>query len=137
MGGVRTSEEKGGALMGQEWSPWAQRWSSWCSSGVRTGVSPALPVVHHPRGLPSSPEPLETSPSALLDTACFSLIRRTFQGLQVRGDWGLLIKHPALDSGSDHDLTVRGIKPHSCADNAEPAWDCLSLPLRPPLKIHV
>ena len=38
-------------------------------------------------------------------------------------------------TGSGHDLTVRGIKPHVrlCADSAEPAWDSLSLSLALPL----
>ena len=40
-------------------------------------------------------------------------------------------KHPTLDSGSGHDLMDRGSEPRSGlrADNAEPAWDSLSLSL--------
>ena len=44
------------------------------------------------------------------------------------------VKHPALDFGSDHDLTVHGIEPHVglCADRAEPSWNSLSLSLSAP-----
>ena len=40
-----------------------------------------------------------------------------------------LVKHPALDLGSGHDLMVRGIEHHVrlCADIAEPTWDSLCL----------
>ena len=46
------------------------------------------------------------------------------------------VKRQTLDFGSGHDLTVRGIEPHSglCADSIEPAWDSLSLSL---LLLHV
>ena len=37
-----------------------------------------------------------------------------------------LVKHQTLDLSSGHDLTVRGIEPHVCADGAEPAWDSVS-----------
>ena len=45
------------------------------------------------------------------------------------------VKHPTLDFGSDHDLTVREFKPlvGLCADGMEPAWDSLSAP---PLLMH-
>ena len=45
------------------------------------------------------------------------------------------VKRPTLDLGSGHDLTVHGFKPRVrlCAENAEPAWDSLSLPLSLPL----
>ena len=38
------------------------------------------------------------------------------------------VKHPALDFGSGHDLTVCEFEPHVglCADSVEPAWDSLS-----------
>ena len=43
------------------------------------------------------------------------------------------VKHPTLDFGSGHDLTVREFEPDVgiCADSVEPAWDSLSpsLPL--------
>ena len=44
-------------------------------------------------------------------------------------------KHPTLDSGSGHDLMDRGSEPRSGlrADNAETAWDSLSLLLCLPL----
>ena len=44
------------------------------------------------------------------------------------------IKHPTLDFGSGHDLTVREIEPHVrlCADSAEFAWDSLSPSLSAP-----
>ena len=47
---------------------------------------------------------------------------------------GSLVKHPALDFSSGHDLTVHGIKPRIglCTDTEEPAWDSLSLPLSLP-----
>ena len=43
------------------------------------------------------------------------------------------VKHPTLDFGSGHDLTVREIEPCMglCADGVEPAWD--SLPALPQL----
>ena len=42
-----------------------------------------------------------------------------------------LVDCPILDFGSDHDLTVCGIEPHTglWADSTEPAWDFLSLSL--------
>ena len=45
------------------------------------------------------------------------------------------VEHLALDLGSGHDLTVRGIEPHVrlCADGAEPAWGSLSPSLSTPL----
>ena len=45
------------------------------------------------------------------------------------------VKGLTLDFGSGHDLTVCEFKAHLglCADNAEPAWDSLSLPLSLPL----
>ena len=48
-----------------------------------------------------------------------------------------LVKHPILDFGSGHDLTVHEIEPHVefCADSVESAWDSfplfLPLPLSP------
>ena len=46
-----------------------------------------------------------------------------------------LVKHPTLDFGSGHDLTVRGIKPHVGlhVDSMDPTWDSLSAP--PPLML--
>ena len=50
-------------------------------------------------------------------------------------------KHPTLDLGSGHDLTVCEIEPHTelCTDGTEPAWDslslCLSLSSPPPLML--
>ena len=46
---------------------------------------------------------------------------------------GSVGKHETLDSGSGHDLTVRGFEPHMGpgADFVEPAGDSLSLPLCP------
>ena len=40
-----------------------------------------------------------------------------------------LVKHPALDFSSGHDLTVPEFEPHTglCTDSAEPAWDSHSL----------
>ena len=39
-----------------------------------------------------------------------------------------LVKHPALDFGSGHDLMVCGIEPcvTPCAESTEPAWDSIS-----------
>ena len=39
-----------------------------------------------------------------------------------------LVKHPTLDFGSGHDLTVHEFEPHVkfCTGSAEPAWDSLS-----------
>ena len=48
------------------------------------------------------------------------------------------VKHPTVDFGSGHDLTVREFKPHIglCADRAESAWDSLSPSLSaPPIRI--
>ena len=45
------------------------------------------------------------------------------------GAWvAQLVKCPALDIGSDHDLIVRGTEPciGLCADTVDPAWDSLS-----------
>ena len=41
------------------------------------------------------------------------------------------VKHLTLDLSPDHDLRVCEIEPHIglCAHIADPAWDCLSLPL--------
>ena len=38
------------------------------------------------------------------------------------------LRHPALNFGSGHNLTVGEFEPHIglCADNMEPAWDYLS-----------
>ena len=52
------------------------------------------------------------------------------------GTWvAQLVKGLTRDFGSGHDLTVCEFKAHIglCADNAEPAWDSLSLPLSLPL----
>ena len=45
-----------------------------------------------------------------------------------------LVKRPALDFGSGHDLTFCEIKPHIrlLADHSEPAWDSLSPSLSAP-----
>ena len=45
-----------------------------------------------------------------------------------------LVKHPILDFGSGHELTVRETEPHIrlCGDSAEPAWDSLSPSLSAP-----
>ena len=45
------------------------------------------------------------------------------------------VRHPTLDLGSGHDLTIGEFKPQVrlCTDSAEPAWDSLSLPLSLPL----
>ena len=48
------------------------------------------------------------------------------------------VKHPTLDPGSGHDLTVREIEPHVdlCTDSSEPSWDSLSPSLyAPPLLV--
>ena len=50
---------------------------------------------------------------------------------KYRGAWvAQLVGRLTLDFSSGHDLTVREFEPHTglCADNAEPAWDSLSLP---------
>ena len=50
------------------------------------------------------------------------------------------VKHPTLDFGSGHDLTVCGIEPRVRihADSTGPAWDSLSLSLSaPPLLVSV
>ena len=41
------------------------------------------------------------------------------------------VKHPTLDFGSSHDLTIRKFKPRVglYTDSVEPAWDSLSLSL--------
>ena len=58
---------------------------------------------------------------------------------QLWGTWAAQsVKHPTLDSGSGHDVTVCEIGPHVrlCADSVEPAWILsllLSLPLLPSL----
>ena len=43
------------------------------------------------------------------------------------------VKHPTLNLGSGHDLTVCGIRPRVrlCADRVKSAWDSLSLLLCP------
>ena len=44
------------------------------------------------------------------------------------------VKHPTLDFGSGHDLTVHEFEPHiGAVDSAGPAWDSLSAP---PLLSH-
>ena len=45
-----------------------------------------------------------------------------------------LVKQPALDFSSAHDLTVPEMEPHIrlCADSMEAAWDSLSLSLSAP-----
>ena len=47
------------------------------------------------------------------------------------------LKHPTLDCGSGHDLTVGEFEPciGDLHDRAEPAWDSLSLPLSPSLSL--
>ena len=50
------------------------------------------------------------------------------------------VKRPTLGFGSGHDLTVRGVEPHTglCADSVEPAWDSLSLSVSaPPLSLSL
>ena len=49
------------------------------------------------------------------------------------------VKRLILAFSSDHDLTVRGIKPHVSlhADSSEPAGDSLSLLSLPPPPTHV
>ena len=46
-----------------------------------------------------------------------------------------MVKHPTPNFASGHDLTVRRyqLRVRLCSDNAEPAWDFLSLPLSLPL----
>ena len=59
--------------------------------------------------------------------------------LKTLGLWvAQLVKHPTLDFGSGHDLTVCEFEPcvRHCADDVEPAWDCLSLFLSLSLKIN-
>ena len=49
-----------------------------------------------------------------------------------------LVKHPTLDFGSGHDLTICGFGPLTrlCADSIESAWDYLSPSLcAPPLLV--
>ena len=38
------------------------------------------------------------------------------------------VKHPTLNLGSGHDLTVRGFEPHIglCTEGGDPAWNSLS-----------
>ena len=53
-----------------------------------------------------------------------------FELKSIRGTWVVqLVKHPALDFGSGHDLSVHEIEPHSglCIDGAEPARGSLFL----------
>ena len=65
----------------------------------------------------------------------------TIKNVAIRAS-GWLIKHPALDFGSGHDLAVHGMEPHVrlCAGSVEPARDSLSpsfsLPL-PHSHVHV
>ena len=51
------------------------------------------------------------------------------------------VKHPTLNFGSGHDLTVHEIQPYVglCADSMEPAWDSLfpSLSASPLLTLSV
>ena len=53
----------------------------------------------------------------------------------LKHTWGTcvaqLVKCPAFDLGSGHDLMVYKIEPRVglCTDSMEPAWDSLSLPL--------
>ena len=59
----------------------------------------------------------------------------------IGGTWvAQSVKHPTLDFGLGHDLTVGGIEPHVglYADSSEPAWVSLSpfLPLPLSLKIN-
>ena len=57
------------------------------------------------------------------------------QKMEAGGAWvAQLVKHPALDFGSGHDLTVWGMEPHVglWADSTEPTWDALTLPLSAP-----
>ena len=56
--------------------------------------------------------------------------------MQLRGSGvAHLVKRLTLGFGSGDDIKVHGFKPHVglCADNAEPAWDSVSLPLCPSL----
>ena len=60
------------------------------------------------------------------------------------GLWGTWVaqsvKQPTVESGSDHDLTVHGIKPRVrlCTDSMEPAWDSLPVSLCPsPTRAHI
>ena len=49
-----------------------------------------------------------------------------------------MVKRLTLDPGSGHDLTVRGLEPHTglWADGAEPAWDSVSPSLCPSPLVH-
>ena len=49
------------------------------------------------------------------------------------------VKHPTLDSGSGHDLTVCEIKPpiRLCADSMEPAWYSHPVSLLLPLSLSL
>ena len=49
------------------------------------------------------------------------------------------VKRLTLGFGSGCDLLVHGFEPHVglCADNVEPAWDSLSLPLAHALPVSV
>ena len=52
------------------------------------------------------------------------------RGKHIRDIWvAQSVKCPTLDFRSGHDLTVRGFEPRIglCTDNAESAWDSLSL----------
>ena len=48
-------------------------------------------------------------------------------------------KHPPLDFGSGHDLTVHGFEPRVglCANREEPSWDSLSAPPPFPLSLFL
>ena len=49
----------------------------------------------------------------------------------MSGTWeAKSVKHPKLDFSSGEDLRVCEFE--LCADSAEPAWDCFSLPLSAP-----
>ena len=60
---------------------------------------------------------------------CSRAVQDVVQGHRV-AEWA---KHPTLDFGSGHDLTIRGFQAHLrlCADSVKPAWDSVSLSLCP------
>ena len=72
----------------------------------------------------------------LFEQGSQSKIKRSY----IWGAWvAQLVKHPTLDFGSGHDLTVFGFKPHVrlCTGSREPAWNSLS-PLCPsPYHVHM
>ena len=81
--------------------------------------------------LPSEANHLPPLHSVTVKTGVLTITKR------IRGAWEAhTVKHPTLDLGLGHDLTVRGLEPHIglCSDGVVPAWDSVS-PLSAPTQL--